>query len=311
MFESSEFVRKARVISSLALLPWHCLNKKSQHEFEKNLSIVCVSGYIIAVFSICETLSQRPDFCYKHSFVYLSLLFPPFHRSVWRGNWGCKWSEKFLSWLVKAMQCCSWLLVLRALCSCTERTTTHDFFSLWETLVSTTCTSVCLSLLRPFWWGDVAVIWLISERAGGRLARWCLFFSFSTIENLLLSVSHISLRVHSVCWSARCLCFHSAGWLTLAPAPSWVTQLVIWRVSNCSHIQTSQIAKKVWFLPLPPDWTPVWSPQPAQQASPCSSTANRRLGDTHLPTPLCRVANEFQPRGTPFSQTLVFLSSLV
>lgn len=88
------------------------------------------------------------------------------------------------------------------------------------------------------------------------LCRWqvclpVLFFSFSTNENLLLSLSHISLCVHSLCWRAWCLCFHSAGWLTLAPDPSWVTQLVIWRVSNCSHIQTPHIARKVWFCLFP------------------------------------------------------------
>lgn len=95
------------------------------------------------------------------------------------------------------MQCCSWHLVLTALCSCAEWTATYELSASGKHYIaSTTWTSVCSFLLGPFWWGNVAVIWLICIHcAGGRFAcRYFFFFFFQhKWKSSFESLSHKSL----------------------------------------------------------------------------------------------------------------------
>lgn len=95
-------------------------------------------------------------------------------------------------------------------------------------------------------------------------------FCPSRNENLLL-VSHIILCVHSLSWRAWYACFHSAGWLTLAPVPPRVTTASDMTCQQLQSYPNTPYSQKSLIFTSPPDWPPVWSPQPAHQASPCSS----------------------------------------
>lgn len=127
------------------------------------------------------------------------------------------------SWI----QCCSWLLVLWAVCSWTWQLPIK--VSLWET-------QYCVQHLRcivlhPLWWGDAAVIWLISWRAGAALNIFQIYLDCPVFfvpaeiffEYLTQSfVSTLTAREPGV-FLCVCVCFNSAWWLTLAPVHPWVT----------------------------------------------------------------------------------------
>lgn len=254
-------------------------------------------------------------------------MFLPFKNSVWKGSWKCKWTEKsvraMLSFSVQ-LSVSLWIHCCVAAC-CSELFAAALWvdsykwtFSLWETLY---CVDhLHCSLLFPA--SPSLMRWCSCNLTQFTVCRCCplnIFLDSLTLtndfcpsrhENLLLA-SHTICCVHSLCCRACCLCFHSAGRLTLAPVPPWVTAASDMTCQQLHSYPNTLYSQKSLIFTSPPDWPPVWSPQPAHQASPCSSPANHSLSDTHLPSPSCRMSNEFQPRGTPFSQTLVFLSRLV
>lgn len=153
--------------------------------------------------------------------------------------------------LVNSMLCCSLLLVLRAVCSCPLSQRLHVHFQPWgNTIVSTTCISVCFFLLCPLWWGDVAfhceqvlnMLWIHLDSA---------VFFVSAERKSSFGFSRIILCVHSLCWRAWCLCFHSVGWLTSAPVPSWVTTASDTTCQQPQSYPNTPYCQKTLILPLP------------------------------------------------------------
>lgn len=129
-------------------------------------------------------------------------------------------------------------------------------------------------------------------------------------ENLLWSLSHNPLCPLSRLESLVRV-FSQCRTVDFGPSYPCVTTTSDMTCQQLHSYTNTPYSPKKSDCTSPPDWPPVWSPQPAHQASPCSSPTNHRLCDTHLPSPSCRMANESEARGTPFSQTLVFLSRLV
>lgn len=150
--------------------------------------------------------------------------------SVRKGSWKCKWTETSVKPMIHLVSVSLWIHCCVAADSRFSELVAAALwvdnykwiFSLWETLYR--AHHLCCSLLFPaspplMRWCSCNLTHFIACRCCPLNIVWLAnVFWPSRNENLLL-VSRIILCVHSLSWRAWCVCFHSAGWLTLAPVP--------------------------------------------------------------------------------------------
>lgn len=117
------------------------------------------------------------------------------------------------------------------------------------------------------------------------LDSFSLFFCLNKDENLFsFLASHIIVVCTVSLLESLVPVFSQRRMVDFGPSSSWVTTASDMTCQQLQSYPNTPCSQKKSDFTSPPNWPPVWSPQPAQQAFPCSSPANHRLTDTHLPT---------------------------